>query len=384
MESQKRQIAAIIALMALSGFVALSAQTLKSETEPYNPKVVLVESFTSEGCSDCPPAGDASTDKAADMAAIVKITKAYAEVHMNNDEAAINAMAAVMADDFYYHDRTRGVMGSKDEIVASIKAKSFVTDSISFKPYIVRIFGSTAIAQSVNRVDGVFGGKAFSSPFVSVDIFTKQSGRWLWVGSENDKIGDKVSDQLLCNGEVCKPNQTAFVVNSSTAPALTHETIAAGEAADRDAIVAIAKKFVGMQVTKDQATFDAVGDSMADDFYFYDHTAGGIGSKQEVLSPLKSRLESKEAVAPSFDFKPSMIRIFGSTGIAKYSITVVRTLDGKVTRKSRVIVDVFEKRNGRWIWVGAESEDIGDKVSGEVLCNGTICTPNQPGFVVKR
>jgi predicted RNA-binding protein YlxR (DUF448 family) len=326
----------------------------------------------------------AGADKAADMAAIVKITKAYAEVHMNNDEAAVNAMAAVMADDFYYHDRTRGVMGSKNEIVASLKAKTFVTDSISFKPYIVRILGSTAITQSVNRVDGVFGEKTLSSPFVSVDIFTKQSGRWIWVGSENDKIGDEVSDQLRCNGEVCKPNQDAFVVDSSTAYALTHETIPAGEASDRAAIVAIAKKFVGMQVTKDKATLDAVADSMADDFYFYDHTAGGVGSKQEILSLLKSRLESKEIVAPSFDFKPAMTRIFGSTGIAKYNITVVRTVDGKAIRKSRVIVDVFEKRNGRWVWVGAESEDIGEKVSGEVLCNGAICTPNEPGFEVKR
>jgi predicted RNA-binding protein YlxR (DUF448 family) len=330
------------------------------------------------------PTGRAGSDKAGDMAAIVKITKAYAEIHMNNGEAAINEMAAVMADDFYYHERTRGVMGSKDEIVASLKAKNFVTDSISLEPYIVRIFGSTAIAQSINRVDGVFAGKAFSSPFVSVDILTKESGRWIWVGSENDKIGDQVSDQLLCNGEVCKPNQAAFVVNSSTAPCLTHETIPAGEAADRAAIVAIAKRFVGMQVTKDEATFDAIAESMADEFNFYDHTAGGIGSKQQILSPLKSKLESKAVVAPSFDFKPSIIRIFGSTGIAKYNITVARTLDGRVTRKARVTTDVFEKRDGRWIWIGAESEDVGERVSEGVLCNGTICTPNEPGFEVKR
>src|ERR1700722_1254995 len=210
-------------------------------------------------------------------------------------------------------------MGAKDEILASIKFKDFVTESISFNPYIVRIFGSTAIAQSVNRVNGVLGGKAFSSPFVSVDIFTKQSGRWIWVGSENDKIGDEVSNQLLCNGEVCKPNQAAFVVDSSTAPALTQAAISTGAAGDRAAIVSIVKDFVGMQATKSKSTFDAVSASMADDFYFYDHTAAGIGSKQEILTSIKikSRLESKEDVAPSFDFKPSMIRIFGSTGIAK-------------------------------------------------------------------
>jgi hypothetical protein len=323
-------------------------------------------------------------NQAADMAAIVKITKAYAEVHMNKDEAAIDAVAAVMADGFYYHDRTRGVMGSKDEILASIKSKDFVTESISFKPYIVRMFGSTAIAQSVNRVNGAIGGKAFSSPFVSVDIFTKRSGRWIWVGSENDKIGDKVSDKLLCNGAICKPNQAAFVVDSSTAPALAHEAISAGGAADRAAIVSIAKDFVGMQVTKDKATFDRLSASMADDFYLYDHTAGTIDSKQEILTAMKSRLESKEDVAASFDFKPSIIRIFGSTGIAKYNPTVDGALNGKAYRKSRVIVDVFEKRNDRWIWIGAESEDVGDRVSENVLCSGTICTPNQHGFVVKR
>jgi hypothetical protein len=137
-------------------------------------------------------------------------------------------------------------------------------------------------------------------------------------------------------------------------------------------------------VTKDKATFDRLSASMADDFYFYDHTAGTIDSKQEILTAMKSRLESKEDVAPSFDFKPSMIRIFGSTGIAKYNLTVDLALNGKAYRKSRVIVDVFEKWNDRWIWIGAESEDVGDRVSAEVLCNGTICTPNQQGFVVKR
>ena len=323
-------------------------------------------------------------NQAADMAAIVKITKAYAEVHMNKDEAAIDAVAAVMADGFYYHDRTRGVMGSKEEILASIKSKDFVTEAISFKPYIVRIVGSTAIAQSVNRVKGAIGGKAFSSPFLSVDIFTKRSGRWIWVGSENDKIGDKVSDKLLCNGAICKPNQAAFVVDSSTAPALAHEAISADGAADKAAIVSIAKDFVGMQVTKDKATFDRLSASMADDFYFYDHTAGTIGSKQEILTTMKSRLESKEDVAASFAFEPSMIRIFGSTGIAKYNVTVDGALNGKAYRKSRVSVDVFDKRNDRWIWIGAESEDVGDRVSEHVLCSGTICTPNQHGFVVER
>ena len=323
-------------------------------------------------------------NQAADMAAIVKITKAYAEVHMNKDEAAIDAVAAVMADGFYYHDRTRGVMGSKEEILASIKSKDFVTEAISFKPYIVRIVGSTAIAQSVNRVKGAIGGKAFSSPFLSVDIFTKRSGRWIWVGSENDKIGDKVSDKLLCNGAICKPNQAAFVVDSSSAPALAHEAISVGGAADGAGIVSIAKDFVGMQVTRDKATFDRLSASMADDFYFYDHTAGTIGSKQEILTTMKSRLESKEDVAASFAFEPSMIRIFGSTGIAKYNVTVDGALNGKAYRKSRVIVDVFEKRNDRWIWIGAESEDVGDRVSENVLCSGTICTPNQHGFVVER
>lgn len=176
------------------------------------------------------------------------------------------------------------------------------------------------------------------------------------------------------------------MVDSSTAPALTQAAISTSAAGDQAAIVSIVKDFVGMQATKSKSTFDAVSASMADDFYFYDHTAAGIVSKQEILTSIKikSRLESKEDVAPSFDFKPSMIRIFGSTGIAKYNMTVVRTVKGQTSRKSRVIVDVFEERNGRWIWVGEESGDVGDKVSGEVLCNGTICTPNEPGFEVKR
>jgi hypothetical protein len=58
MTLSRRRIAQCIAFLSLSSASALVAQAPAANAMPATPKVVLVELFTSEGCSDCPAADE--------------------------------------------------------------------------------------------------------------------------------------------------------------------------------------------------------------------------------------------------------------------------------------------------------------------------------------
>jgi hypothetical protein len=44
---------------------------------------------------------------------------------------------------------------------------------------------------------------------------------------------------------------------------------------------------------------------------------------------------------------------------------------------------VFEKRNGRWIWIVSESSKADDRIVAEIHCEKSVCATSHPGFSLK-
>jgi hypothetical protein len=153
--------------------------------------------------------GSVETQETADAARIVQIEKDFAEMQITKDEKKIAAVAAVMSDELYWSHPASGV-ATKTELIEAIRSKDYVVVSTTFQPFLVKIYGSTAIVHCINSSTGTYKGKDISGTFVSFDVFEKQNGRWVWIAFEGGKVGDKLADKIICNGSICSPNQPGF------------------------------------------------------------------------------------------------------------------------------------------------------------------------------
>lgn len=155
--------------------------------------------------------------------------------------------------------------------------------------------------------------------------------------------------------------------------------IAATAQTPEEALAAIEKNFAQMQITKDPKTIQAVSAVMADDFYSFNPTHGVRGTKKQLLDAIAS----PKYVVTSMDFPPFFIHVYGSTAIAEGTNTSTATWDGQDAGGSFVWFDVFEKRNGRWIWIVSQSSKADDKIAAEIHCDKSICAAGHPGFSLK-
>ena len=146
-----------------------------------------------------------------------------------------------------------------------------------------------------------------------------------------------------------------------------------------EALATIEKNFAQMQITKDPKTIEAVSAVMADDFYAFDSANGVRSTKRQVLDAVTS----PKYVVTSMEFPPFFIHVYGSTAIAEGTNTSTATWEGQDAGGSFVWFDVFEKRNGRWIWIVSQSSRADDKIASNIRCDKSICATSHAGFSLK-
>jgi Domain of unknown function (DUF4440) len=144
-------------------------------------------------------------------------------------------------------------------------------------------------------------------------------------------------------------------------------------------LATIEKNFAQVQITKDPKSIEALSAVMAKDFYSFDPTRGVRITKKQLLDAVAS----PKYIVTSMDFPPFFIHVYGSTAIAEGTNTSTATWDGQNVGGSFVWFDVFEKRNGRWIWIVSQSSKADEKIAADIHCDKFICTTSHPGFSLK-
>ena len=146
-----------------------------------------------------------------DEETLAKIEKDFAAMQISKSPKAIEAVAAVMADDFYSFDPTTGVRLTKKELLDAIQSPHYVASKLEFPPFFIRIFGSTAVVQGTNYELGSVNQKRFSGTYAWFDVFEKRDGRWVWIVSQSSKVGDKITAKAVClTGSWCAGTHPGF------------------------------------------------------------------------------------------------------------------------------------------------------------------------------
>jgi hypothetical protein len=143
---------------------------------------------------------------------LAQIERDYAQVQISRDPKAIDAIAARMADDFYFYDPISGVRATKLALIQSIRTGDYSVASMSFPPFVVRVFGSTAVVQGTNDGTQTVGGKDDSGAWAWLDVFEKRDGKWTWIFSESGKAGQALSAEVHCDKAICSRTQPGFSV----------------------------------------------------------------------------------------------------------------------------------------------------------------------------
>lgn len=135
-------------------------------------------------------------------------------MQLTKDHKAIEAVAATMSDDFYSFDPTTGQRISKAQLIAAIESPAYVVKSMTFPPFFIRVFGSTAVVQGINDATLTSEGKDVTATYAWFDVFEKRDGKWVWIVSESGQAGDTLSGKVLCDRSLCSTSHPGFSLKS--------------------------------------------------------------------------------------------------------------------------------------------------------------------------
>lgn len=142
---------------------------------------------------------------------LAKIEYDFAAMQITKDPGTIERVAAIMAENFRFTDPARRDSGaSKAQMLRTIRSEKLIIASTDFRPFSIRVFGSTAIVEGVNTSVGTFDGKDIGGTFAWVDVFEKRGGHWMWLLSQSGQVGDKLSDKEPCSGPSCPAAHPGF------------------------------------------------------------------------------------------------------------------------------------------------------------------------------
>ena len=148
-----------------------------------------------------------------------------------------------------------------------------------------------------------------------------------------------------------------------------------------ESLAKIEKDFAAVQISKDQKAFESIAAVMSDDFYSFDPTSGVRLTKKELIAAL----QSPHYIASKMEFPPFFIRIYGSTAVVQGTNYELGSVNGKEFSGTYTWFDVFEKRDGRWVWIVSQSSKVDDKITAKTVClTGSWCTGTQPGFSLHK
>jgi ketosteroid isomerase-like protein len=98
---------------------------------------------------------------------------------------------------------------------------------------------------------------------------------------------------------------------------------------------------------------DKLGQILADDWVGLGYD-GKKATKQSILADVKSGKLKLE----SFEFAPMDVKVLGNVAVVQGGDTEKSTIGGKDTSGQWVWMDVFEKRDGKWVAVRSQSAKV--------------------------
>jgi len=120
---------------------------------------------------------------------------------------------------------------------------------------------------------------------------------------------------------------------------------------DAAAIKSLNTAWIHSYMTKDTAIVSRI---WADDIVLINPADKKI-TKPEMLHNMVSGPDMQSAVVDTAD-----VRLLGNVGLIMAHVTFTFALDGKVTTGHTGYLDVYEKRNGRWVCIAAHVTSLND------------------------